>query len=139
MEYEDIKKNRENFKISENLYECPICQKRTSIKGFIQHVKNHFYERDLTNFRNSAKLVGKNAHNKLLKQYNENPNKCLFCGNAILAKENEKIHLVKKKKFCSKSCSAKYNNAHRDESVYQKIKETWQEKSIKTKCLYCKK
>ena len=139
MEYEDIKKNREIFKISENLYQCPICQKRTSIKGFIQHVKNHFYERDLTNFRNAAKLVGKNSRNKLLKQYNENPNKCLFCGNDILAKENEKIYLVKKRKFCSKKCSAKYNNAHRDENYYIKIKETWQKKSIKKKCLYCKK
>jgi hypothetical protein len=70
-------------------------------------------------------LVGKNSRNKLLKQYNENPNKCLFCGNDILAKENERIYEVKKRKFCSKSCSAKYNNAHRDENYYIKIKETW--------------
>jgi hypothetical protein len=49
----------------------------------------------------------------------------LFCGNDILAKENERIYEVKKKKFCSKSCSAKYNNAHRDENYYIKIKNTW--------------
>lgn len=139
MEYEDIKKNRETFKVSENLYECPICQKRTSIKGFIQHVKNHFYERDLTNFCNAARLVGKKSRNKLLKEYNENPNKCLFCGNDILVKKNEKINLVKKKKFCSQNCSAKYNNSHRDKSVYQKLKEFWEKRSIKKICLYCKK
>ena len=111
MEYKDIKKNRETFKISENLYECPICQKRTSTKGFIRHVRNHFYERDLTNFHNAAKLVGKNSHNKFVEKYNSNPNKCLYCGNDILATENDKVSLISVKKFCNSSCSAKYNNA----------------------------
>ena len=99
MEYEEIKKDRESFKVSENLYECPICQKTTSTKGFIQHVKNHFYERDLTNFNNAARLICKKSHEKALKQYNNNPNKCLFCGKNILAKENDKPCQIKKKFF----------------------------------------
>lgn len=125
MEYEDIKNNREIFKISENLYKCPICEAEKTIKGFIQHVKNHFYERDLTNFRNAGNQCNKKLHRSIIDNYNKNPNKCLYCSGEILAKENERIYEVKKRKFCSKSCSAKYNNTHRDENYYIKIKNTW--------------
>ena len=49
--------------------------------------------------------------NKTIEEYLKNPNKCLFCGKDILPKENQKISDVKIKKFCNRSCAAKFNNA----------------------------
>lgn len=43
-------------------------------------------------------------------EYNKNPNKCLCCGEPILALYDQKLCHIKKKKFCSLSCSTKYNN-----------------------------
>ena len=54
MNYYDILKEREKYKIAENLYKCPICKAEKTIKGFMQHVKNHFFERDISNFRNAG-------------------------------------------------------------------------------------
>lgn len=57
-----------------------------------------------------------------LEKYLENPNKCLHCGKPILPQEGQRLSDVKKKKFCSHSCSASYNNSKRsntkDESNY---------------------
>lgn len=140
MEYEEIKKNREQFRVSENLYECPICCNKTSIKGFIQHVKNHFFKRDLTVFHKQAILNGKINHQKSIEKYNKNPNKCLYCGKAIIAQENDKAFEIKHKKFCNSSCFAKYNNQHRDKSVYLKVKETWKKRNGKKDvCRICGK
>ena len=54
MNYYDILKEREKYKIAENLYKCTICKAEKTIKGFMQHVKNHFFERDISNFRNAG-------------------------------------------------------------------------------------
>ena len=43
-------------------------------------------------------------------EYNKNPNLCLFCNKPILATYDKRLYDIKRKKFCSKSCSAKYNN-----------------------------
>ena len=43
-------------------------------------------------------------------EYNKNPNYCLHCGNAILCSYEDKIYLVKQKKFCNSSCAASYHN-----------------------------
>ena len=140
MQYEEIKNNRESFKISENLYQCPICKKNFSIKGFIQHVKNHFIHKDLTNFINIAILNGKKEHKQAIEKYNKNPNKCLYCGKDILAKEKDKVYFIKQKKFCNKHCFARYNNLYRNKSVNQKVKETWKNKEYKSgTCKFCGK
>lgn len=125
MNYYDILKNREKYKIADNLYKCPVCRAEKTIKGFMQHVKNHFFERDISNFIKSGNEAKKNIRKNSIDNYNKKPNKCLCCGGPILAKEHEKICDVKEKKFCSSSCSAKYSNAHRGKDVYLKIKETW--------------
>lgn len=54
--------------------------------------------------------------------YIKNPNKCLFCGENIMPKEGASLPDTRCKKFCSSSCSAKYNNSFR--------------KKIKN-CVYC--
>lgn len=43
-------------------------------------------------------------------EYNSNPNKCKYCGNPIFAPYDKKLSETKIKKFCSRSCAAKFNN-----------------------------
>lgn len=50
---------------------------------------------------------------------------CLNCGKEILSEWGNK--------FCSRSCSASFNNRHRDDSVYKKISNTLKEKSLHSK------
>lgn len=50
---------------------------------------------------------------------------CLNCGKEILSEWGNK--------FCSRSCSASFNNRHRDNSVYKKISNTLKEKSLNSK------
>lgn len=52
--------------------------------------------------------------NKVLEEYYLYPNFCLCCGAIISVKDNEKVRVAKRKKFCSKSCSAKLNNTKRE-------------------------
>lgn len=47
---------------------------------------------------------------KRIEEYNKNPKLCLCCGKPIFAPYDKKLQETKRKKFCSKSCSAKYNN-----------------------------
>lgn len=42
--------------------------------------------------------------------YNKNPNLCLYCGELILCREDQKLYDIQRKKFCNKSCAAKMNN-----------------------------
>ena len=48
-----------------------------------------------------------------IKAYEENPNLCLNCKRPITL-EGRSIYDAKRNKFCNKSCSAKYNNSHRN-------------------------
>ena len=139
MKYKEIYRKRDKYKIAENLYKCPICGAEKTIKGFMQHVKNHFFERDISNFKRAAIKNSKESHVNSINYYNEKPNKCLYCGKPILAKDTDKVYKVKEKKFCCKSCSAKYNNIHRNKDVYLKVKETWSIKlQIEGKeCAFC--
>lgn len=57
-------------------------------------------------------VKNENLKNRI-NQYNENPNRCLYCGKAILASYDKKLSQIKNKKFCNNSCSAKYNNSNR--------------------------
>lgn len=53
-----------------------------------------------------------------LKAYNSNPNLCKFCGKPIYAPHNKKLRETTIKKFCSKSCAAKYNNKGNIKNIY---------------------
>jgi len=44
------------------------------------------------------------------KAYQETPKKCLSCGQDISLREGVTVHETNKKKFCNRSCAAKYNN-----------------------------
>ena len=47
---------------------------------------------------------------KALDRYNQNPNKCKYCNQDIIAKEGSRLSDVKRKQFCNSSCAASYNN-----------------------------
>jgi hypothetical protein len=51
---------------------------------------------------------------ELIRQYYENPNYCHTCGKLIKIGEGQKVCDVRVKKFCSRSCSARYNNKGRN-------------------------
>ncbi len=52
----------------------------------------------------------KGIYKKLVSEYNMNPNMCLYCKKPILCKETDALSKIKRKKFCTRSCSASYNN-----------------------------
>lgn len=54
---------------------------------------------------------------KSLRDYYENPNYCKQCGKLIEVPLGKKAKEAKTKVFCSRSCSAKYNNALLDPAV----------------------
>ena len=53
------------------------------------------------------------VHENAIREYYKNPNYCLECGKIIKVKEKENPGEAGRRKFCSLSCSAIYNNAKR--------------------------
>ena len=51
-EFEEILCNKVKYVVSENLYECPVCHKQFSIKGFGVHLKKQHINAD-----NGIKIV----------------------------------------------------------------------------------
>lgn len=49
---------------------------------------------------------------KYLNKYLENPNICQYCRKAILPRGSERLQDVKVRRFCNRSCSAKYKSEH---------------------------
>ncbi len=50
------------------------------------------------------------SRQKSLDRYYSNPSCCLECESVILIRDGERASEVKKKRFCNRNCSAKYNN-----------------------------
>lgn len=59
---------------------------------------------------NAHALIQKEEAKRRIDEYNQSPNLCLYCKKQILAPYNKKLYSTKIKKFCSLSCSSKYNN-----------------------------
>lgn len=68
-----------------------------------------------------ASYNGKLKKDKQLKEYLDNPNKCLCCNNPILPKEGQRLADVKRKKYCCSSCSASISNKQRTKNTTVKI------------------
>ena len=71
----------------------------------------------MKNNKNPQSLGGQATAIKLRKEaldrYYSNPNICLYCNSIIEVKLKQKIQEVRRKKFCSSSCSARHNNPSR--------------------------
>lgn len=55
-------------------------------------------------------LLKSNTYKIKLAEYNDNPNRCLYCGKPIQCLDGQTLAKVKEKKFCNSSCAASYNN-----------------------------
>ena len=51
-------------------------------------------------------------------EYNANPNICPQCGKPILCGETEFVSNVKRRKFCSRSCSTTYHNLNKPKEPF---------------------
>lgn len=99
--------------IKPNKCSCIICHLETSQLG----INTHFLRAHTNTERwDAANKLRKDKNSKLIVEkqndYERAPTKCMNCGNAHEYKQRNH-------KFCSKSCSATYNNAQRD---HEKIK-----------------
>lgn len=59
-------------------------------------------------------LIQKEEAKQRIDEYNKTPNLCNYCGNPIVVPYGKKLRQTKIKKFCSKSCAAKFNNCQGD-------------------------
>ena len=69
-----------------------------------------------------GQIMAKRQRDQALAKYYSNPNICINCHEIMHVKEQEKISSVRVKKFCSRSCSAKFNNKKRNIGKPEKIK-----------------
>ena len=81
---------------------------------------------------NKGLIKIKKYHENNIKDYNDNPNKCLYCDDCILH-EKGTLSFTKIKKFCSRSCAASYNNTRRIRIKKEKIKKELLRESISNK------
>ena len=83
---------------------------------------------ELNRYQKAALISNTRSREKSIKKYNENPNICKCCGNPILAdiSNKQKVSEIRKKIFCNRSCSAKFNNLQREKKL--KIKSLKKEK-----------
>ena len=75
----------------------------SSIKEDINPNKNHLFSRMVFYY-----IYAGNMNNR--EQYNQNPNKCLNCDKIIFAYLGDDLRNRKRQKFCSRPCSASFNN-----------------------------
>jgi len=126
---------------------CEICNKSfENNKVYSNHIRWQHKERPKLVCRYCQKEIGQHLsfHEKYCKFNPKNIKKCITCG---------KILIKKQPKFCSTSCSAKYNNKHRDYKPSEdkrkkiincvrcgkKIKVDFRASVKTTKCKDCKK
>lgn len=143
--------HRENYKIADNQFKCPICEKIFSVKAFSQHIRKEHYNKD-NNIKNSGGYNGhysdiifkqklsnaasKNNKNRHLINFGEFKNfkvKCAnpACNNYIIVNVREKL-LQNKKFYCSSKCAHQRKIIFTDE-IKQKISTT-----IKNRANYLK-
>jgi len=58
---------------------------------------------------------------KALESYYSNPSICKQCSKIITVQDNQKVPDVRRKKFCSQSCSASHNNSIRERKIKLKV------------------
>lgn len=73
----------------------------------------------LNRYQRAAMVKNRIARENSIKRYYENPVICKECNKVIEVREGEKVSDVKKRIFCSKTCSATHNNKKREKKVKQ--------------------
>jgi len=57
-----------------------------------------------------GKVMAIRQRKEALSKYYASPNYCKECGEVIPVNDNQKVHEIRKRVFCSSSCAASYNN-----------------------------
>ena len=97
---------------------CVICKNKIESNVILNHFRIvHTIEGAEENRKTLLKAKSVSAKNKIkrIEKYNDNPNRCINCNNAIQYNKRQN-------KFCSKSCAATFNNTGRKVSDAQKEK-----------------
>jgi hypothetical protein len=88
-----------------------------------------------------GKARAKTSREQALASYYANPNFCGYCQKRIEVRDDEKAGSVKKKKFCNRSCSAKFNNEGKDRHREARLHKTYGNskctKNAFENCLVC--
>lgn len=113
------------------LCSCIYCKEVKSAKGILHHYRLSHTESGKNEQKLKAQKANKNAalaHKELrikrINSYNLNPSKCVEC-------QSHLPYSNKNNKFCSRSCSATYNNKFRDSPSNETRKKI--SKTLKTK------
>lgn len=69
---------------------------------------------ELNRYQKASLVSNTRRREKTLQMYYENPNICKCCSKIIPVGEKQKVREVKRKIFCSHSCSATFNNRLRE-------------------------
>jgi len=90
-----------------NKCSCVICKKVYTVRGITTHYKVKHVDVQNTVIKEANSLsYSEKVHNDAKEKYYQNPKKCKKCTNVI--EYRNRIN-----KFCSKSCSASFNNSNR--------------------------
>lgn len=116
----------EDYRLSDNQFKCPICNKVLSIKGFKQHIRKEHYNKengiknsggfnghyDDLDFKEKISISSKKnmelRYSSELGEIKEFTVSCHTCGNEFVVKEREKQFPKKERYFCSIYCAHKY-------------------------------
>lgn len=98
-----------------NKVRCDICEQEFSVKGIHTHkLRKHGSSEDKLKFNKISNTqrspVKEQQFKERIEKYNAHPKKCKYC-------ELELTYDNRYNTYCSKSCAAKFNNAHRPESA----------------------
>lgn len=114
-------------KYTSPLVSCIECKKLTSSSGIFSHFLHlHSSDSDRLKMQRGQSLGAKkgciksselNSARKenVIKEYSKNPNHCKNC--QLLLPFNKRSNI-----FCNNSCSASYNNNHRNSTIYDKAR-----------------
>lgn len=95
------------------MYSCIHCsQQFKSSQSLNSHQKAHSTTKHTLGYVLGAGKYKKEQKNNRLKLYNTDPKHCMYCAN-VLPLGND----INVRKFCNRSCSAKYNNKLRCKNV----------------------
>lgn len=74
----------------------------------------------MNRFQKAAKVSNDRSRARALENYYKNPKYCKECGEVILVKEHEMCSEVRKRIYCSRTCSVTYNNRNRERKKKEK-------------------
>ena len=82
----------------------------------------------MNRYQKAAKISNDRSRVRALENYYQNPKYCKECKEVIKVKEHEMCSEVRKKTYCSRSCSVTHNNRIRERKIKDKKSKVIKEK-----------